>query len=411
MNKWIAAGALAVLVLSGSGAVGAETPYVDEYGNVIPEPFQGILNEYVLFQQGVPYDLTKYQVGNSVMFEIEQLRDTGDLENYVYYGLEDFDSDGINELVVGFAPVANPYDEDRIQNGFLPFFYSFLWKEIDGRTVLADYKAMERGNYLIREGGIIMDVTGSGEDGFYSIRVWDPAHRTELESLNGDWSGFDQANQYACDKYKPYDLSLVAFQKIDTGNAEANAQQTNWIGTWQAENGESLEVINVMEDGITVIYNGWTAEGSQMFHTTYQMSYEDAEHLQVREYSGDSWYYTLFLEGDHIRMTSRYPDRYFYKIESNAEIPSQQNDPFYGIWCVASKDESEAKAFAQEASSSGFDAQVFDTVDWSNLNPEHWWVVSLGTYPDEYSANAALPQVQAFYPDAYVKYSGFYRTR
>ena len=41
--------------------------------------------------------------------------------------------------------------------------------------------------------------------------------------------------------------------------------------------------------------------------------------------------------------------------------------------------------------------------------PEKFYVVTAGVYLSESDANAALPSVQGFYPDAYVKYSGDYQ--
>lgn len=54
----------------------------------------------------------------------------------------------------------------------------------------------------------------------------------------------------------------------------------------------------------------------------------------------------------------------------------------------------------------GLNAFVVLTTDWSNLNSEPWYCVSLGSYSSQDAANAALPQAQAAYADAYVKYSG-----
>ena len=49
---------------------------------------------------------------------------------------------------------------------------------------------------------------------------------------------------------------------------------------------------------------------------------------------------------------------------------------------------------------------VITTTDWSNLNSEKWYVVTAGQYETENEANDKLNEVQAYYPDAYVKYSG-----
>ena len=60
--------------------------------------------------------------------------------------------------------------------------------------------------------------------------------------------------------------------------------------------------------------------------------------------------------------------------------PAQQSatTPFYGIWCYGGKSEEDADAYAQSMRSSGYDAQVFVTTDWSNLNPEKFYVVTAG---------------------------------
>lgn len=84
-------------------------------------------------------------------------------------------------------------------------------------------------------------------------------------------------------------------------------------------------------------------------------------------------------------------------------------EPFYGIWCHASKNQNEAAEYAVKMQSLGFNARVFITTDWSNLNSEHWYVVTAGVYSTKDAANAALSNVKAHYKDAYVKYSGNYQ--
>ena len=80
--------------------------------------------------------------------------------------------------------------------------------------------------------------------------------------------------------------------------------------------------------------------------------------------------------------------------------------PFYGIWCGAAKTEAEAQKQAKKIRENGFDAQVFVTTDWSNLNTEKWYVITAGTYGTEEAASAVLPDVQRVCLDAYIKYSG-----
>lgn len=90
----------------------------------------------------------------------------------------------------------------------------------------------------------------------------------------------------------------------------------------------------------------------------------------------------------------------------SGSVQQTVNTPFYGIWCYGGKSEEDANAYVQSMRSSGYDAQVFVTTDWSNLNPEKFYVVTAGIYQSESEANAALASAQSFCADAYVKYSG-----
>ncbi len=82
-------------------------------------------------------------------------------------------------------------------------------------------------------------------------------------------------------------------------------------------------------------------------------------------------------------------------------------EPFYGVWIGASKDRAEAEALAQEAQSKGLRAEVQLSSEWSNLNPEPWYVVTAGHPLTELNANTVFVHaVDAGYKDAYIKYSG-----
>ena len=98
-------------------------------------------------------------------------------------------------------------------------------------------------------------------------------------------------------------------------------------------------------------------------------------------------------------------ERYLKEVQQS---DSSQNSisPFYGIWCGAAKTEAEAQKQAKKIRENGFDAQVFVTTDWSNLNTEKWYVITAGTYGTEEAASAVLPDVQRVCSDAYIKYSG-----
>lgn len=85
---------------------------------------------------------------------------------------------------------------------------------------------------------------------------------------------------------------------------------------------------------------------------------------------------------------------------------SGEDRPFYGIWCDASKNYDDAYRFSRKVVTWGFPAEVYVTSDWDNLNPEKWYAVTAGIYDSKEEAESMLSVVKAYYPDAYVKYSG-----
>lgn len=93
---------------------------------------------------------------------------------------------------------------------------------------------------------------------------------------------------------------------------------------------------------------------------------------------------------------------------ANANNVQSQNahQSFYGVWCMATKKQSSAENEANLLRNKGFNADVFVSTDWSNLNPEKWYVVSAGVYSSRADATNVLPSVKEICPDAYVKYSG-----
>ncbi len=112
--------------------------------------------------------------------------------------------------------------------------------------------------------------------------------------------------------------------------------------------------------------------------------------------------------GDDIELTSDFNDESQTQISDTSSVePTEYHSPFYGIWVSASKDKSECDSIAADLQSKGFAAGVYETTDWSNLNTEHWYVVSAGEFESEGAAGYVMPNVQALgYEDAYVKYTG-----
>ena len=98
-------------------------------------------------------------------------------------------------------------------------------------------------------------------------------------------------------------------------------------------------------------------------------------------------------------------ERYLKEVQQSDSSQSSIS-PVYGIWCGAAKTEAEAQKQAKKIRENGFDAQVFVTTDWSNLNTEKWYVITAGIYGTKETASAVLQDVQRVCSDAYIKYSG-----
>lgn len=122
--------------------------------------------------------------------------------------------------------------------------------------------------------------------------------------------------------------------------------------------------------------------------------------------------YTLKMKNEEIKAESQKEigKREEVNIEDeniNVEEESTNiENGFYGIWCGASKDYLGAESIVNTLISQGFDADIFVTTDWENLNDEKWYVVSAGQYDTQEEAEKALPNVKTAVESAYIKYSG-----
>lgn len=98
------------------------------------------------------------------------------------------------------------------------------------------------------------------------------------------------------------------------------------------------------------------------------------------------------------------------RIVTDEERYSMNNGKaFYGIWCNASKSLDAAYDYATNLDNEGWDCYIFLSSEWSNLNQENWYVVSIGIYSSKEDALQHLEDVRNIRSDAYIKYSGEYQ--
>lgn len=197
----------------------------------------------------------------------------------------------------------------------------------------------------------------------------------------------------------------------------------DWCGVYQYDDGNQGEQFIINES------NGSEVRGVYVFATA-SGAYDQRDFVWSKDGSVtasepfqngiDSIFY--HLEND--RIVVNYPDGWWADreyvwvsdiehMDENVHHPfftKQADSPttgFYGVWVAASKDYNEAKRYVDSLVQDGFESDVYETTDWSNLNTEHWYVVSVGAYSTEEEAYEILSRVKnAGYANAYVKYTG-----
>ena len=200
----------------------------------------------------------------------------------------------------------------------------------------------------------------------------------------------------------------------------------SWRGVYVYDDGNYGEVLIIEasdEASVTGKYIFGMEDGSYGIRDLTLEIMKDNLHL-AREPFQNGKDYVYYRTGDN-ELIVDYPeawwqDRHFVYRSSIEDImtvikhPMLGNaearpEPFYGIWTMGSKAESDAVSAADKLKSQGFAAKVYMTTDWSNLNKEPWYVVSAGEYASESEAEKALTSVKnAGYSTAYVKFTGDY---
>lgn len=108
------------------------------------------------------------------------------------------------------------------------------------------------------------------------------------------------------------------------------------------------------------------------------------------------WYDSIYINNS---------DEAYNSVQFDNSGPRQ--DPFYGVFCYSSTDMESAEQVAQSMEEQGFYAKVVLTNNWSELNPEPYYAVTIGFHETLEDAEYVLQNVQKTYKDAYIKYSGY----
>ena len=219
------------------------------------------------------------------------------------------------------------------------------------------------------------------------------------------------------------------FQLFRLGEKGEKSEETivplnSWRGVYVYDDGNYGEVL-ILETSdktsVTGKYIYGMEDGSYGIRDLTWEVMKDNPH-QAREPFQNGKDYVYYRAGDN-EVIADYPeawwrDRHFvyrssiedmmtvikHPVLGNAEA---EPEPFYGILTMGSKSEEDAVKAADKLKDQGFDAKVYLTTDWSNLNKDPWYVVSAGEFCSEKEATEALEHVKsAGYSTAYVKFTG-----
>ncbi len=129
--------------------------------------------------------------------------------------------------------------------------------------------------------------------------------------------------RYIDERHTTFDFpNLDAFQDWEQRALEEALKNISvdisaWKGTWKAENGEWIDINEVNNEGFKMTYNGYKADGTSMFHADHTLVFTDASHIKASEtaqsMSDMGWGYSTTLSGNTMILSSRYPDKAFYR--------------------------------------------------------------------------------------------------
>ena len=238
----------------------------------------------------------------------------------------------------------------------------------------------------------------------------------------------DSSSESSSEAHEESKSSAEAESK-ETAPQIGEQKQLEWSGVYLygGEDGEVLIVRGVSDDTVYGTYIFITAVGdygarefswaldpddpyraSELFQNGVDHNFFELDEDRIRvDYPDGSWEDRDYLYFCPVEQEDRYPAHpYLSQLDGSSE-GGEAHEPFYGVWVVGTHDPDEAQRYADALQDAGFDGAVYVTTDWSNLNTEHWYVVSAGEFKKEEEAEKALSKVHsAGWQDAYVKYTG-----
>ena len=367
--------------------------------------------------------------------------------------LMDFNQDGIEELVMLYNNRESIFpfvDVWTVKNGEAVQLFCERQQEESHEAAVSSRIYQNGGNlyvpvydsldhapmyvhlYGLDENGEFGEVYQYENNAFYMNQLPDDMEFTEYSSVQ--FYVCDRVTDYGAQKklmkeslqtdmeYMLNELG-IAVPENSSEDLDVPDSTVDWCGVYQYDDGNQGEQFIINESngsevrGVYVYAKAsgaydqrdfvWSKDGSVTASEPFQNGIDSIfYHLEndriVVDYP-DGWWadreYVWVSDIEHMDENVHHP--FFTK---QADSPTTG---FYGVWVAASKDYNEAKRYVDSLVQDGFESDVYETTDWSNLNTEHWYVVSVGAYSTEEEAYEILSRVKnAGYANAYVKYTG-----
>ena len=262
---------------------------------------------------------------------------------------------------------------------------------------------------------VVLETVVEGYDGYGIIKGYDPNENMIWQTVTEKYSmtEFHPVKEIGVYGGFYYYVESGTVVKLNLRDGTVVWKNTHGAGNAVdfvfSENGILYLCGSYGPDFMAVNTDGITLKRIEQFSATDYWSYQliyNTEYIDVLMENCNSGYgYRVNLEDYSYELLEKSEATNRDLIEGKNVSPSD----FYGIWCYGSKGIEEAESYAETMRQNGYDAQVFLTTDWSNLNTDAYYVVTAGKYGSEVEAYNALPSVQNWCADAYVKYSGTWK--
>ncbi len=258
------------------------------------------------------------------------------------------------------------------------------------------------------------DIDGDGEDELLvgednSIRsvftIRDGEYYNLINGWSRNWVMLLDDNTFYSQGSGGAAIAFYCSHKLsDDGLEEVYDEIYKWDSSEYDQNRDQYGDINAYEDDRFWFY---TDDGDIDSH-----NYKNTTYLEAKAFIEDHTSremvleYTPFKEYEGLKNDEYSSDKSIMNQDKNSDQDNM--DPFYGIWCYASKNPDDADEYSRELQEQGYNCDCLLTSTWENLNSESYYAITLGRYYSEEDAKQALERYKSDFPDCYVKYTGVY---